>query len=279
LTSSLSYRKDESGAKLTGGEQVDDFLDVLVEWLQAAVDWLLGAIVYLYDLLVAALTFLYGLLVAFVNFIWGILVDIVKVFRSLYNFMVNDVIKPVLNTIHNFFTWLDSLLKPVLNYLHRLRVWYDKYWNKYVKPQLALISMLRKFLVILKLFHVHWATVLDNELAKLQARIIHNTEILRQRLNSIISWVQLIADPYGLIQKGVLGPSIGRDLDSIWATITGHPLSVLNVSNHYGPTGTPPGQSFADQSADMKAAQQGTDNYWSEVASDSQQLVGDLSGG
>lgn len=246
-----------------------DWLDPLFWWLVAAVIWILAAIETL-------AVFLYGALIAAIEWLVTGLTWLVKLCISGLEGLYNDVIKPVIDTMQKFLDWVRNLVKPVLDYLHKMRLWYDKFFKKFIQPQLQLIGRLRQFLTILKLFHVHWATVLDSYLAKAQARIFKDFEVIRQRLNSVISWVDLIVDPTGLLRKGVLAPSFGQALGDISQLILGKPLDYFGHTFTPGPTNVPPPQGFVTMKQDMVAAQGGADNFWSETAANAQELVNTL---
>jgi hypothetical protein len=80
---------------------------------------------------------------------------------------------------------------------------------------LQLIQSIRRFLGILRLFHVAWAAKLDNSLADLQNRIEVSISIVRGTLNQIINTLAIAFDPTLLLKTNVLGASLLSNLGAV----------------------------------------------------------------
>lgn len=75
-----------------------------------------------------------------------------------------------------------------------------------------LIQRIRQVLVVFKLFHLKWATKLDNWLSHIEGNLIrHELEILA-KTNEIIGWINFIADPTRLLRISPLAQSLYRYL-------------------------------------------------------------------
>src|SRR5712664_4199246 len=78
-----------------------------------------------------------------------------------------------------------------------------------------MLQSIRRFLGILRLFHVQWAAKLDNTLADLQNRIETSIQIVRGTLNQIINTLAIAFDPTMLIRSNILGGSLLSNLAAI----------------------------------------------------------------
>src|SRR5258708_39503116 len=72
-----------------------------------------------------------------------------------------------------------------------------------------------RVLGILRLFHVKWATKLDNSLADLQNRIEQWISIVRGTLNQIINTLAIAFDPTMVITRNLLGASLLSNLGAV----------------------------------------------------------------
>lgn len=101
--------------------------------------------------------------------------------------------------------WLKRTIKPIIDRLEKIKKWYDEHILKQQLRMLQLIQQIRRFLGILRLFHVKWATQLDNALGDVQNRIEQAISIVRGHLNGIINWLNALSNPIwiaGLLHKG-----------------------------------------------------------------------------
>jgi len=115
--------------------------------------------------------------------------------------------------------WRDYLnLKNVLNnwftahfgWLIKLRNVYSNWYKTTIQPVLDVINHVRGVLKIFRLFHLKFAERLDNYLGKLESKIIHNSLVLRQKINEILDYVDLVLDPAGLVRRNIfLGSAAG----------------------------------------------------------------------
>lgn len=173
------------------------------------------ALVFLYNLIVSVLVFLYNLLVALVN----ILVQLFKTISSFLKTVWENYIKPGINWllthVQKVRDWLKRTLKPVLAFFQRLKRWYDTHVLAQQLRVLRMIQTIRRFLSILRIFHIHWADKLDQALADVQNRIQQSIAFVRGILNQVINTLALVFDPTLFVSRHVLGGTLLGNLGAL----------------------------------------------------------------
>lgn len=173
------------------------------------------ALVFLYNLIVAVLVFLWNALLVLVN-------ALVTLFKSIESFFVqvwNSYIKPgiswLLTHVQKIRDWLKRTLKPVLDFFQKLKHWYDTHVLAQQLRVLRMIQTIRRFLSILRIFHIHWADKLDQALADVQNRIQQSIAFVRGILNQIINTLALVFDPTLFVSRHVLGGTLLGNLGAL----------------------------------------------------------------
>jgi hypothetical protein len=87
---------------------------------------------------------------------------------------------------------------------------------------LNLIQRIRQLLVIFRVFHLRFATVLDRFLVRLEGRIIRNTTAIVRKVNEVNSLLSLILDPFRFIRDNPIFATLTRGLDAWLKLLTGH---------------------------------------------------------
>jgi len=198
-----------------------DLLAGIIAELQAV-------IAFLWNVLVAVANFLLSVL----NFIWQflntLLRDVLRGFKWIWNGVIKVALTKLVNVFVRVQAWLQKTFGPLLRWLRRIRAWLDQYFNLYVKPILNAIQHVRQFLQLLRLLGFKWAAKLDAILAKVQNDIIKAYELIRQNLNQITSWLQLIVDPTFLLRRVPLFGALIRsaqELRNLELRATVHPIT------------------------------------------------------
>lgn len=261
-----------------GGSPPDPFsgLDGL---LQVEIAELLAAFESLIQILQAVFKYLWGLLSGIITAILNGLKAAIKGLRTLVNDLYNNVIKPLIQHIQEFFAWLRRITHPLIKYLVLMRSAYDQYFNKIIKPVIVMIQRIRQILVIFKVFHVKWAVKLDSTLASLQARIFKNFETLRQHANQIVTWVSIALDPFGFIKHDVFAASFFGALSDLVLGLTNRPLAYYQGNTHSISTMQPVLGFGSTASDDIRAAANGADNVWGTIMAYNQGVAADLGAG
>lgn len=185
--------------------------------------------------IVSALNFLLRLLVAIANFIWSTLVAIVKaliqIFQAGFRFLrhiwenyIKRGITWLASHIQRIRDWLKRVLSPVLKFFQKLKHWYDTHILAQQLKLLRIIQTIRRYLSILRIFHIGFATQLDRALGEIQNRIEQNIAIVRGILNDIINSLALVLDPTLLIRRNVLGGTLLSNLGAL--------KRIFGYSNH-----------------------------------------------
>lgn len=169
----------------------------------------------LFNLIVAVANYLLAVAEFIYNFFLQLVLDIKNAFVWLWDHVVKVVLTKLLSIFVRVQTWLARYVNKVVGWLQKLRKWYDQYFNQFVKPVLIAIQRLRKILQLFRLLGFKWAARLDARLATIENRIIQAYELLRTNLNQIISWAQLIADPFALLRRNPVLGSILRTAPEI----------------------------------------------------------------
>lgn len=174
-----------------------------------------SALVYLFDLIVAVLNFLYGLLVALVNALLTLFKTIASFFQTVWNDYIKPGISWLLSHVQKIRDWLKRTLKPVVAFFQKLKHWYDTHVLQQQIRMLQMIQKIRRFLGILRLFHIHIFDKLDNALADIQQRIQQSIAFVRGILNEIINTLTLVMDPTLFIKRGVMGGTLLGNLGAV----------------------------------------------------------------
>lgn len=180
-----------------------------------------------------------------------------------------QLLKKIAGWMKELFT---NVLPKLLNVINRLRQFLNQIYLKYIRPILVWLQYFRRFLAILSLFHITWATKLDQWLVKLQGKIIAPYLYVLRTLNGIGTWVNLVVTAQGVIQRAVFVNTMyayQADWINLWwtaqsATVASFPLAPPGSSDQGAPlsqvsaefslwvqTGT---GEFAQPAADSNAA-------------------------
>jgi hypothetical protein len=173
-----------------------------------------------------ALQWVLNLLIAIANFIWQVLISIVKAlitifqagFKFLKHIWTNYIVKGVnwlASHIQKLRDWLKRTLGPVIKWFQRIKKWYDTHILPQQLRMLKMLQTIRRFLGILRLFHIKWAAKLDNVIVDLENRIQKSIALVRGTLNQIINTLAIVLDPTLLIFRNVLGGSLLKNLGAI----------------------------------------------------------------
>jgi len=161
-----------------------------------------------------------------INYVWFVLVSLwqllVVIFRKLQKFLLHiwqNYVKAAITWLATHYqklrAWLKRTITPILKRLQKIKQWYDQHILKQQLRLLQILQTMRRFLGILRLFHVKWAIALDNTLADLQNRIEESIRIVRGVLNEIINTLAMVLDPTLLIKTNVLGASLLANLGAV----------------------------------------------------------------
>jgi hypothetical protein len=207
-----------------GGTGLGDLLSGIGSIIDAVIADIIAVLKFLASILVAVFNFLVKLISALFKFNTDGELGLLDGIRKIWQFILLKVIGPIIALFKTIIGWLQHVLKPILDYLKKVRAWYDDYYKRVLRPLLTLITRIRQVLAFFKLFHVKWATVLDNFLASVQNRIVTNFNRLRGYTNYLLSWVQIFFDPRYLLRRVPYLAGAMRAVNALSWIFSGHGL-------------------------------------------------------
>lgn len=168
----------------------------------------------------------FSVLLALIRWVWGwvryLVQALILLFHRLSKFLlhiwqqyVKRAIQWLAVHVQKLRVWLKRTIGPIIKRLEKIKKWYDTHILKQQLRMLQFLQSIRRFLGILRLFHVKWAAQLDSTLADLQNRIEVSIAIVRGTLNQIISTLAIAFDPSLLITRNVLGASLLSNLGAV----------------------------------------------------------------
>jgi len=169
---------------------------------------LLSFIVAVYNLLVQVAVFLFHLILALIQVLVTIFSKLIKALVFIWENYVKKFVSWIASHIAKVRDWLKRVVGPVLRWFQKLKHWYDTHILPQQLRLIRMIQTIRRFLGILRLFHIKWAAKLDSALADVQNRIAKEIAITRGILNQIINTLSLVLDPTLIIRRNALGASL-----------------------------------------------------------------------
>lgn len=141
----------------------------------------------------------------------------------------------------DFVTLVTKALPNIMSAIRKIRQVMRDIYKNWIGPLLAWIQLARKYLAILKLFHVKWAGAADKWLVTLQTRIIGPYLYVLSAINGVANWVNVILTAGAILQRPVFINTMfayQQDWINMWwqAQQAGPPASTLPGA----PPSTPP---------------------------------------
>ena len=158
----------------------------------------------------------------------------------------------LMNVLQRLHDWLQKHIGPIIEYIKQLQKWWDTYYRKYVLPVINMIQKVRRYLLILRLLHIHIADRLDQWLAKYEATLNKVNLTVHGYLNLLLNWASLASNPVTLGRLVLVSVTGRRIAAGITRAITGLPIG------HFFPSTSP--KAFAFERRPQSAA-----DYRSEV--------------
>ncbi len=179
-----------------------------------------------FDYLLGLIFTVYGILQRTIGFVWFwvryLVQALILLFRRLSKFLlhiwqqyVKRAIQWLAVHVQKLRAWLKRTIGPIIQRLEKIKKWYDTHILKQQLRMLQMLQSIRRVLGILRIFHVKWATKLDNSLADIQNRIEQSISIVRGTLNQIINTLAIAFDPTMVITRNLLGASLLSHLGAV----------------------------------------------------------------
>jgi hypothetical protein len=224
-----------------------------VDWLAGIFDSISSALsnvtVYLIQIvgyLQAALAYVWEVLQAVANWLLAAVQKIGAWLKNLWQGGFKGLFGRLLNLYKQVHDWLELRLRPIIDFLKNVKAWWDRYYRQHILPMINLIQKIRRYLLILRLLHVKFATTLDNWLLKYEQALNKIFGTVHGALNQIIDWLNLATNPTGLGRLVLVSVATRRTIGAITRAVTGLPLG------HFFPYNGP--GAFAFERQPMTAA-------------------------
>jgi hypothetical protein len=159
--------------------------------------------------------FLTLLIIAVARGLLFILRAVSKFLLHIWQQYVKKAITWLASHVRKLRAWLKRTIGPIIARLEKIKKWYDTHILKQQLRTLQIIQSIRRFLGILRLFHVAWAAKLDQALSDVQLRIEQDIALIRGTLNQLINTLALTLDPTLLLRSNVLGASLLGNLAGV----------------------------------------------------------------
>lgn len=193
----------------------DPIIGILGALIQAIIDFL-NALV---TVLVEVLNFLYAGELGIFGFSFKGLGEIYRGLKNMLDQIFKVWVVSALNKLWSLYQKLTAWVRKLKAFLDRLRRIQQLQLMQALRRYLNLIQRIRRILVVFKLLHIGIAKKLDNFLARLEGRLTTSVFNLIRKQNEIIRWINLVADPRGLLHPGGQLASIGGIIHAVTGAI------------------------------------------------------------
>jgi hypothetical protein len=173
------------------------------------------SVAFVLSLITGIATSIYNLIAKLVAALKGAFGALHKFLLHVWQCYVKKAITGLFRHVKSLREWLKRTIPPIIKRLEKIKKWYDTHVLKQQLRMLQQIQMVRRFLGILRIFHVKWAAKIDSTLADLQNRIEQSISIVRGTLNQIVNTLALVLDPALLITRDVLAGSLLKNLAAV----------------------------------------------------------------
>jgi hypothetical protein len=168
----------------------------------------------------------YAILVQVATFLWNVITLLARILVGIFHHIHDWLQIAWQNFLKKAIDWLGRHIKKILDWLHihikkaidlfqKWKKWYDTHILPMQLRLIKMIQMVRRFLGILRLFHVKWAAKADATLADLQNKIEESISVVRGTLNQIINTLAIAFDPTMLLTSNVLAASLLGNLGAV----------------------------------------------------------------
>jgi hypothetical protein len=172
--------------------------------------------------------------------VWGILNTIwgwLKSFFSALLHWLENAARWILQTalpaiqafIQKILARLKAFLQPLINYIKAQIRFIQQVYNNVVKPFMNFLQRIRAILVIFRLLHIKWATVLDQYIADLENRINSAFLSVEGDLGRVEQWLQFFADPAGVFNPFPFINAAILSITQLYAMLSSLPSSALGA--------------------------------------------------
>jgi len=125
---------------------------------------------------------------------------LLKAVDQLWSGPLKSMIQRLLDVLRKLRDLAQRGLVNLARAMHKVREWMDEYYDKYARPVLQYIQLVRQYLAILRLFNIKWADKLDGILGRIQAKIFEPYLYIMRQINGLANWINVILTISGTFQ-------------------------------------------------------------------------------
>ncbi|SRR5712691_209887 len=203
-----------------GGFDFGGIFDPLVGILAALIDAIIAFLQELVVALVQVLNFLFEGEIGIFGFSRSGLDSIFKGLKNILDQVFKVSVVAALKHLLSLYQRLQKWIAKLKVWLDRLRKIQQTYQLTALRRFINLIQRIRKVLVLFRILHLKFASKLDNWLAGIEGKLISRTAQLQAKMNEIIGWINVVADPFQAYRKGLLFGSYGRMINGFFGALT-----------------------------------------------------------
>jgi phage-related protein len=159
--------------------------------------------------------FLYNALGSIYDFIKKLFSILYDALKHILKDIIHGHLLQALKDIQAMFKAIKALFQPILNFIARLRGLFYKYIYPWIKLVQDILSTVRAFLAVFRILGVKWAAKLDADIQRLQGYITGFLQGIIGTLNQASTWINFIADPFGLVRRSVFNNTLFTGLGGV----------------------------------------------------------------
>jgi hypothetical protein len=178
----------------------------------------------LVSVLTAIVNAIWAVLKAVADFLWSVLRAVGNALKYIWDNFFKGIFTRIWAALNRAWDWLEEKLGPVLRVLLKIRAWIDAHIWPLVKKFLNIVQHIRQVLLIFRLLHIKIAQAIDTELLKITRDVTGVFLTIRGTLNSVISVLEGLSDPRGLIRLILVTVAGRRVVAALTRSFTGLPL-------------------------------------------------------
>jgi hypothetical protein len=136
-------------------------------------------------------------------------------------FGIGGTLAKLMSWIHQLQAWLKKHLAGIIAFIKKVRAWFDRYYAQHILPLINLIQRIRRYLLILRLLHIHWADKLDKYLLKEEQYLNKFFLTARGYLNQALNLASLATNPVSLARLVLVSVAGRRAMGALCNAVTG----------------------------------------------------------
>src|SRR5712692_10324075 len=192
-----------------GGFDFGGLFSGILGTLEAFFQAIINFLVALVRLIVDVFNFLFKGLLNVFGFSFSSTGEISRGYHTLFDVILGTATTGFLSKVWSIIGKIRQWIGKLKRFLDQLRRIQQAHQLQAMRRMINLIQRIRKILVIFRVFHLTFATKLDNWLAGIEGLLIRREFEIARKTNEIIGWLNVILDPRALLRGPTLINSLG----------------------------------------------------------------------